>query len=49
MDDSTEDDDLAFDFSNVPTRQSRRQRGLDPDFVASDFNGHDYCIICLKK
>lgn len=41
LDDSTDDDVFNFDFSNMPKRQSRRQRGLDPDFVDPDLDFHD--------
>ena len=40
--DDSDEDDIDFDVSNVPTRRSRRQRGLDPDFVDPDFDVHDY-------
>lgn len=33
----------------MPKRQSRRQRGLDPDFVDPDFNIHDYYAVCEKS
>ena len=52
---SESDDDLAtYDYSSVPKRQSRRQRGLAPEFSEGSNDLYDSavshgCIVALPQ
>ena len=41
LSDSTEED-MDLDFSNMPKRQSRRQRGLAPEYELTEMAANDF-------
>lgn len=50
LSDSTEED-MELDFSNMPKRQSRRQRGLAPEYELTEMAANDFwmCLLRIKR